>query len=76
MCLRPVEILQEGGGRAKQEVIIQGDQLALQQRADGAVAAGAAHALDAGLADRLGSATMVKTCIAAPDSATGRGAFR
>jgi hypothetical protein len=40
------QILDEGRRRGKQAV--QGDELALQQRADGAVAAGAANALDAG----------------------------
>jgi hypothetical protein len=34
------EILEEGGGGGKEPVIVEGDQLALQQRANGAVAAG------------------------------------
>src|SRR5260370_32422251 len=47
------EVFEEGWRRREQAVIVEGNQLALQQRADGAVAAGAADALDAGLADQL-----------------------
>src|SRR6266566_1421032 len=36
------KILQEGGCRGEQAVLVQGDQLALQECANGAVAAGAA----------------------------------
>jgi hypothetical protein len=45
--------LKKAGVVVNSRWLVQGDELASQQRADGAVAGGAPNALDAGLADRL-----------------------
>jgi hypothetical protein len=47
------EVFEEARCRDKQTMIVERDQPALQQGAQGAVAAGAAHALDPGLTDGL-----------------------